>query len=34
MFPDTPNRPVFGSIRLAPGDEYRHRIIFRFDAEG
>jgi aldose 1-epimerase len=34
MFPDTPNQPEFGSIRLAPGDGYRHRIIFRFGAEG
>jgi aldose 1-epimerase len=30
MFPDTPNRPGFGSIRLAAGEEYHHRIIFRF----
>jgi aldose 1-epimerase len=34
MFPDTPNRPAFGSIRLAPGEAYRHAIIFRFGAEG
>ncbi|MFO6445900.1 aldose epimerase family protein [Erythrobacter sp. NE805] len=34
MFPDTPNRPEFGSIRLAPGEAYRHAIIFRFGAEG
>lgn len=33
MFPDTPNHPEFGSIRLAPGEEYRHRISFRFGAE-
>lgn len=31
-FPDTVNRPAFGSIRLAPGDEYRNRIVFRFSA--
>lgn len=30
MFPDTPNRPEFGSIRLAPGEAYRHRIVFVF----
>jgi aldose 1-epimerase len=30
MFPDTPNRPEFGSIRLAPGETYRNRIEFRF----
>lgn len=28
MFPDTPNHPQFGSIRLEPGEEYRHRIVF------
>jgi aldose 1-epimerase len=28
MFPDTPNRPEFGSIRLEPGETYRHLIIF------
>lgn len=33
MFPDTPNRPAFGSIRLAPGEAYHHRIIFRFIVE-
>lgn len=33
-FPDTPNRPQFGSITLRPGEEYRHRIIFRFSAQG
>jgi aldose 1-epimerase len=30
MFPDTPNRPEFGSLRLAPGATYRNRIEFRF----
>lgn len=30
MFPDTPNRPEFGSVRLMPGDGYRHRIVFSF----
>lgn len=28
MFPDTPNRAAFGSIRLEPGETYRHRLIF------
>jgi aldose 1-epimerase len=28
MFPDTPNRPSFGSVRLEPGEEYRHRLVF------
>jgi aldose 1-epimerase len=32
MFPDTPNQPAFGSIRLEPGEEYGHRIIFAFSA--
>jgi aldose 1-epimerase len=30
MFPDTPNRPEFGSVRLDPGQTYRNRILFRF----
>lgn len=30
MFPDTPNRPEFGAIRLAPGEVYEHRIVFAF----
>ncbi len=30
MFPDTPNQPVFGSVRLDPGQTYRSRIVFRF----
>lgn len=30
MFPDTPNRPEFGSLRLEPGDTYHHPIVFRF----
>ncbi len=32
MFPDTPNQPAFGSARLAPGEEYRSRIVYRFSA--
>ncbi|HEY2835312.1 MAG TPA: aldose epimerase family protein [Rhizomicrobium sp.] len=30
MFPDTPNRPAFGSARLDPGQTYENRIIYRF----
>lgn len=30
LFPDTPNRPEFGSARLAPGETYRNLIEFRF----
>ena len=30
MFPDTPNRPDFGSVRLNPGQTYRNTILFRF----
>lgn len=30
MFPDTPNRPEFGSVRLDPGETYRNLIEFRF----
>lgn len=29
LFPDTPNRPSFGSARLAPGATYRNLIIYR-----
>ena len=32
MFPDTPNRPEFGSLRLDPGHTYRNIIIWRFSA--
>ena len=32
MFPDAPNRPEFGSLRLEPGQTYRNRIEFRFPA--
>ena len=28
-FPDTPNRPAFGSARLNPGETYRHTMILR-----
>ena len=30
MFPDTPNRPEFGSVRLEPGETYRNLIVWRF----
>lgn len=30
IFPDTPNRPQFGSVRLNPGQTYHNRILFRF----
>lgn len=30
MFPDTPNRPEFGSLRLEPGEVYRNIILWRF----
>jgi aldose 1-epimerase len=30
LFPDTPNRPEFGSVRLDPGETYRNLIRFRF----
>ncbi|HEV7661225.1 MAG TPA: aldose epimerase family protein [Allosphingosinicella sp.] len=30
MFPDTPNRPAFGSLRLEPDQTYRNVIIWRF----
>jgi aldose 1-epimerase len=29
-FPDTVNRPAFGSVRLDPGQQYRNRIVYRF----
>ncbi len=29
-FPDTPNRPEFGSLRLEPGETYRNVIEWRF----
>jgi aldose 1-epimerase len=30
MFPDTPNHPEFGSVRLDPGQSYENRMTFRF----
>jgi aldose 1-epimerase len=29
LFPDTPNRPAFGSARIEPGSTYRNVIIYR-----
>jgi aldose 1-epimerase len=30
VFPDTPNKPEFGSARLDPGKTYENRIVYRF----
>jgi aldose 1-epimerase len=30
LFPDTPNKPAFGSARLDPGQTYQHHITLRF----
>ena len=30
VFPDTPNKPEFGSARLDPGGTYRNVIVYRF----
>jgi aldose 1-epimerase len=30
VFPDTPNKPEFGSARLNPGQLYENRIVYRF----
>lgn len=30
IFPDTPNRPEFGSARLDPGQTYHNNIVYRF----
>lgn len=30
QFPDTPNQPGFGTLRLAPGETYRNSIRLRF----
>jgi aldose 1-epimerase len=32
VFPDTPNKPEFGSARLDPGAQYHNVIIYRFSA--
>jgi aldose 1-epimerase len=31
-FPDTPNRPAFGDATLRPGETYRRRVRWAFDA--
>ena len=33
MFPDTPNRPAFGTIRLDRHEEYCHRLVFAFSTD-
>ncbi|WP_457109174.1 aldose epimerase family protein [Marmoricola sp. URHA0025 HA25] len=33
LFPDTPNRPQFGSAVLRPGETYRSRIVWRFGTQ-
>ncbi|HXG81360.1 MAG TPA: galactose-1-epimerase, partial [Sphingomicrobium sp.] len=33
MFPDTPNKPEFGSARLNPGETYHNVILFRFSVQ-
>ena len=30
VFPDTPNQPALGSVRLDPGQTYRNVIVYRF----
>jgi len=34
IFPDTPNQPRLGSARLAPGEQYRNVIVYKFFVEG
>jgi len=31
-FPDAPNQPAFPPIVLRPGEEYRHRAVYRFSS--
>lgn len=33
VFPDTPNKPEFGSARLDPGGTYRNVIVYRFSVK-
>lgn len=33
LFPDTPNQPSFGSGRLAPGQQYRNRMVYQFTTD-
>jgi len=32
LFPDTPNRPEFGSAVLHPGEQYRNLILYRLSS--
>jgi aldose 1-epimerase len=34
IWPDAPNRPDFPGARLAPGDVYQHRSVYRFVSAG
>jgi aldose 1-epimerase len=34
VFPDTPNKPAFGSARVDPGKPYHHRMIYRLSVAG
>lgn len=34
VFPDTPNKPAFGSARVDPGKPYHHRMIYRLSIAG
>jgi aldose 1-epimerase len=34
VFPDTPNKPAFGSARVDPGRPYHHRMIYRLSVAG
>lgn len=34
VFPDTPNKPAFGSARVDPGKPYHHRMIYRLSVGG
>ena len=33
-FPDAPNQPAFPSVRLDPGERYRHHTSWRFGQDG
>ncbi len=32
-FPDSPNQPAFPSVVLRPGEDYRHRAVYRFSLD-
>ena len=34
IFPDTPNKPDFGTAELRPGEVYENRIVYRFSVAG